>query len=79
LNSIVRTIISKLFGRSSQDAQTADLDHLTRLVRRYSVEQQQVPKSLIELVSLKYLEAVPVAPPGHKFIIDRKRVEVRLE
>ncbi|MFO1513953.1 MAG: hypothetical protein U1F83_13720 [Verrucomicrobiota bacterium] len=57
----------------------ADLDHLTHLVRRYSVEQQQVPKNLIDLVSLKYLETVPAAPPGQKFVIDRKRVEVRLE
>ena len=75
----MRSLISRLFGGPRESAKAADLDHLTRLVRRYSVEQQQVPKSLIDLVSLKYLETVPVAPPGQTFVIDRKRVEVRLE
>jgi len=75
----VRSIISKIFGGALGGERAPDLDHLTRLVRRYSVEQQQVPKQLIELVSLNYLEAVPVAPQGQKFVIDRKRVEVRLE
>lgn len=56
-----------------------DLDQLTRLVRRYSVEQQHVPKNLVDLVSLNYLETLPTAPPGLKFVLDRKRVEVRLE
>ena len=55
------------------------LDQLTRLIRRFSVEQQQVPKDLTELVALKYLEAVPPAPVGQKFVIDRWKVEVRLE
>jgi hypothetical protein len=75
----VRSIITKLFGRPGESAKAADLDRLTSLVRRYSVEQQQVPKSLIDLVSLKYLEIIPAAPPGQRFVIDRKRVEVRLE
>ena len=75
----MRSIISKLFRRSRECPATAELERLTRLVRRYSIEQQQVPKSLIDLVLLKYLEAVPVAPPGQNFVIDRKLVEVRLE
>jgi hypothetical protein len=49
------------------------------LVRRFTVEQQQVPKDLAELVPLKYLEAVPQAPVGQKFVIDRRKVEVLLE
>lgn len=68
-----------LFDRSGRTKGTVGLDQLTRLVRRFSVEQQQVPKDLAELVSLKYLEAIPTAPAGEKFVIDRRTVEVRLE
>jgi hypothetical protein len=55
------------------------LDRLTRLVRRFTVEQQQVPKDLAELVTLKYLGTVPPAPVGKRFVIDRRKAEVRLE
>jgi len=72
----MRQMISRLL-RGSQNA--VDLAHLTKLVRRYAVEQQQVPKDLVDLVALKYLAAVPTAPPGQKFVIDRKKAEVRLE
>ena len=68
-----------LFGRSAKGGHAADLAHLTQLARRYTVEQQQVPRNLLDLVALKYLETVPVAPQGRKFVIDRRRVEVRLE
>ena len=56
-----------------------DLDLLTRLVRRYSVEKQQIPKDLAELVAQNYLKALPAAPPGRRFVVDRTKVEVRLE
>ena len=75
----MKRIISKMLNRLENGAGTVDLGHLTRLVRRYSVEQQQVPKDLRDLVSMKYLEAIPVPPPGQRFVIDRRRVEVRLE
>lgn len=75
----MKRIISKLFLGLQERKATDNLEHLTKLVRRYSVEQQQVPTNLFDLVSLKYLEAVPIAPPGQKFVIDRKKVEVRLE
>jgi hypothetical protein len=55
------------------------LHALTRLLRKYCVEQQHVPKDLRQLVSLNYLEAIPLAPPGKRYVIDRKNVEVRLE
>ena len=74
----MRKVISKLFTRS-KGVGCADLDYLTRLVRRYSVEKQQVPRDLLDLVTQKYLEAIPIAPAGQKFIIDRRTVEVRLE
>lgn len=75
----MKQVISKLFSRPEKDGSGVDLGHLTRLVRRYTVEQQQVPKDLFDLVALKYLAAVPAAPQGQKFVIDRRRVEVRLE
>ena len=70
-------MISKFF--KSNRSRGVDLADLTRLVRRYSVEQQQVPRDLVELVALNYLESVPPPPAGRKYIIDRKAVEVRLE
>ncbi len=75
----MRKYIAKLFGISPAAEQAVDVDHLTRLVRRYSVEQQHVPRNLVDLVSLRYLETLPIAPPGHRFVLDRKRAEVRLE
>ena len=71
--------ISKLFNRQREEQTQSQLERLTRLVRRYSVEQQQVPKNLTDLVMLNYLEAVPVPPPDQRFVIDRNKVEVFLE
>ncbi len=75
----MRQVIRNLLQRSTNGGNGVDLDYLTQLARRYSVEQQHVPKNLLDLVSLNYLAAIPVAPPGRKFVIDRKSVEVRLE
>lgn len=72
-------VFSAVFNRPRNNGKDVELHRLTSLVRRYSVEQQQVPKDLDDLVALKYLEAIPLAPPGQKFVIDRKGVEVRLE
>ena len=71
-------MIAKLFARPAREPNGVDLAQLTRLVRRYTVEQQQVPKDLIDLVQLKYLPALPHAPQGQRFVIDRRKVEVRL-
>ncbi len=76
----MKRVISKLIHSPGKKGENGiDLSQLTRLVRRYTVEQQQVPKDLLELVALKYLASVPVAPQGHRFVIDRRRVEVKLE
>ena len=75
----MKQMISKLFNRAENLDHKVDLGQLTRLMRRYTVEQQQVPKDLADLVALKYLTALPIAPQGQRFIIDRRRVEVRLE
>ncbi len=74
----MKRILSKLFTRPVKEQNGVDISHLTRLVRRYTVEQQQVPKELAELVALKYLPALPSAPQGQRFVIDRRRVEVKL-
>ena len=74
----MRRMISKLFSRAKNDHNGVDLGQLTQLVRRYAVEQQQVPKDLLDLVARKYLPAVPHAPQGKRFVIDRKLVEVKL-
>ena len=75
----MRRVISRLFNRPDKNGNAVDLGHLTRLVRRYTVEQQQVPKDLLDLVALNYLDAIPAAPQGQRFVTDRRRVEVRLE
>ncbi len=75
----MRKVISKLLNRGGNGNEIPDLAHLTQLVRRYSVERQQVPKDLKDLVASNYLEVMPVPPAGQRFVIDRKAVEVRLE
>ena len=75
----MRPVISRLFNRPEKGENAVDLGHLTRLVRRYAVEQQQVPKDILDLVTLKYLASIPVPPQGQKFVIDRRKVEVKLE
>lgn len=44
---------------------------LTQAVRKYSVEQRRVPKTLEELVSAGYLGGVPPAPAGKRFAINQ--------
>lgn len=77
--SILKQVLAKLFNCGLESGEAVDLGHLTYLVRRYSVEQQQVPKDLHDLVALKYLDQLPKPPAGQRFVIDRKSVEVRLE
>ena len=74
----MKRMISKLFARSENNHNGVDLGQLTQLVRRYTVEQQQVPRDLLDLVARKYLAAVPHPPQGKRFVIDRKLVEVKL-
>jgi hypothetical protein len=76
VRQVMREIISRLFNRSGN---SADVRYLTRLVRRFAIEQQQVPKDLDDLVRLKYLTSVPTAPLGQRFVIDRKKAAVRME
>jgi hypothetical protein len=75
----MKRIMSRLLRRQNRSDPEVELVRLTRLVRLYTVEQQQVPRDIIDLVTLKYLSAVPLAPHGQRFVIDRRRAEVRLE
>jgi hypothetical protein len=55
----------------------ATLNELTQAVRRFGAEQRRVPKSLEEVAARGYLSAVPPAPAGKKYAID-KNLQVRL-
>jgi hypothetical protein len=54
------------------------LAQLTQVLRRFSAEHRQVPKSLNELVAAGYLTALPNAPAGKQFAIEPRRLEVIL-
>ena len=78
-NCMMKSVISRIFKRHETGENAVDLGQLTRLVRRYTLEQQHVPKDLLDLVTHKYLTSIPVAPKGQRLVIDRKAVEVKLE
>jgi hypothetical protein len=48
------------------------LSELTQAVRRYAAEQRKAPTSLDEVVAEHYLPAIPQAPAGKRFAIDKK-------
>ena len=74
----MRKVLTELM-KWSRTGKPTDVDQLTRMLRRFAVERQQVPKDLAELVASNYLDSIPKPPAGLKYVIDRKRVEVRLE
>lgn len=57
---------------------TATLSALTQAVRKFTFERRQPPTSLEELATAGYVQAVPPAPAGKKFVIDKKRMVVEL-
>jgi hypothetical protein len=62
----------------SSAASDATLESLTRVVRKFSFEQRRLPKSLDEVVSAGYLNALPPPPSGKRFVLDPKTVQVVL-
>ena len=56
----------------------AALSALTQAVRKFTFERRQPPASLEELATAGYVQAVPPAPAGKKFVIDKKRMVVEL-
>lgn len=57
---------------------TAALGVLTQAVRKFSAENQRVPKTLEEVLRAGYIRNLPPAPAGKKFILNSKRLEVLL-
>lgn len=53
-------------------AAEAQLPELTQAVRKYAAEKQRAPKSLEEIFAAGYLPAMPAAPAGKTFAIDKK-------
>ena len=64
------------------DPDSTELDvalaELTQVLRKYSFEHKRVPKTFNEVVAAGYMKSVPQAPPGKKFEIDPKAVQVVL-
>jgi hypothetical protein len=50
---------------------SALLIELTQTARRYAAEQRRVPKTIEELVGDGYLTALPQAPRGKRFAINK--------
>jgi len=57
---------------AATDAQVAaTLNDLTQTVRRYAAEQRRTPKDLNELITAGYLSALPPAPEGKRFALNK--------
>ena len=60
----------------NQDLMTSDpqanLRVLNQLVAGFTMSNNRLPMDLEELVKLKLISRVPPAPPGKKFVLDRK-------
>ena len=66
-------------GSGASDAElAAALGELTQALRKYSFEHRRVPKTFSEVVAAGYVKNMPQAPPGKKFEIDPKTVQVVL-
>ncbi len=58
-------------GAADQAQIDLALNELTQAVRKYAVEQRRAPGTLDELVTNRYLPAIPSAPVGKKFAINK--------
>ncbi len=58
-------------GAADQARTDLALNELTQAVRKYAVEQRRAPLALDELVTNGYLAAIPSAPAGKKFAINK--------
>jgi hypothetical protein len=63
---------------ASQAELAAALGELTQALRKYSFEHRRLPKTFSEVVAAGYVKDLPQAPPGKKFEIDPKSVQVVL-
>jgi len=51
---------------------------LTEALQRYLEANSKLPRDFQTLVTSKFIKEVPKAPPGKKFAIDRRRLQVVL-
>ena len=56
----------------------AALSELTQALRKYSIEQRRRPATFAEVIAAGYIKNLPQAPPGKKFEIDAKTMQVVL-
>ena len=57
----------------------AALASLTQAVRKFSFEKRRMPSSVQEVIASGYISPIPQPPPGKKFVLDKKTVQVVLE
>jgi hypothetical protein len=57
----------------------AALASLTLAVRKFSFEKRRMPSSVQEVIASGYISPIPQPPPGKKFVLDKKTVQVVLE
>jgi hypothetical protein len=65
-------------SNASEAALNAALGELTQALRKYSFEHRRLPKTFSELVAAGYVKNMPQAPPGKRFEVDPKSVQVVL-
>lgn len=65
-------------GDIAQQNTATLLDSLTQSVRKFTVEQRRLPKSLEEVVRAGYIARLPDPPGGKKLALDLKTVRVVL-
>jgi len=70
--------VAATFSNASEAAWNAALGELTQALRKYSFEHQRLPKTFSEVVAAGYVKNMPQAPPGKRFEIDPKTVQVVL-
>jgi hypothetical protein len=63
---------------TTQQNSASTLESLTQSVRKYTVEQHHLPKTLDEVIRAGYISRLPDAPGGKKFALDLKTVRVVL-
>ena len=57
----------------------AALAALTQAVRKFGFEKRRLPNSVQEVIAAGYVSPIPQPPPGKKFVLDKKNVQVVLE
>jgi hypothetical protein len=73
-----KTDVAPAMEQASEAALNGALAELTQALRKYSFEHQRLPKTVGEVVAAGYLKTMPQAPPGKKFAIDAKSVQIVL-